>query len=153
ISPALTVQVLDVFDNLVSSDTSNVTLTSGTNPGGGTLSGTATVAASGGIATFSNLSINKSGTGYSLTTSDGLLTQAASSAFNITPAAADHLDFLLQPSNAVAGQVMSPALTVQVLDSFDNLVTTDTSNVTLSIGTNPGGGTLSGTATVAAAAG
>ena len=38
----------------------------GTNPGGGTLSGTTTVAAVAGVATFSNLSINKAGTGYTL---------------------------------------------------------------------------------------
>ena len=65
----------------------------GTNPVGGTLAGTLTVPASGGIATFSNLSINKVGIGYTLTASDGGLGGATSTAFNITPAAADHLGF------------------------------------------------------------
>jgi autotransporter-associated beta strand protein len=153
ISPAVTVQVLDQFNNLVTTDTSNVTVLIGINPGGGTLSGTLTVPASGGVATFSTLSINKTGTGYTLAASDGSLAAAISGAFNITPAAANHLAILGQPSNAVAGVAISPAVTVQVLDQFNNLVTGDTSNVTVAIGTNPGGGTLSGTTTVAASGG
>jgi len=36
-------------------------------PGGGTLSGTTTLSAVSGVATFSNLSIDKSGAGYTLT--------------------------------------------------------------------------------------
>src|SRR2546428_1364767 len=61
ISPAVKVQVLDQFDNLVTTDTSSVTVAIGSNPGGGTLSGTKTVAASGGVATFSTLSIDQNG--------------------------------------------------------------------------------------------
>ena len=41
-----------------------------------------------------------------------------------------------------------PKVTVQ--DAFGNTVTSDTSSVTLAIGTNPGTGTLSGTKTVSA---
>src|SRR5205807_6136124 len=93
ITPAVTVQVLDQFNNLVTTDTSNVTVTIGTNPGGGTLGGTTTVAAVGGIASFGTLSIDKVGTGYTLTGSDGALTGATSGTFNILSAAADHLVF------------------------------------------------------------
>src|SRR5213075_3160304 len=115
ISPAITVRVEDAFANLVTSDTRNVTLAIATNAGGGTLSGTATVAASGGVATFSTLSINKTGTGYTLgATSSPALTAATSSGFNITPAASDHLVFLQQPTNAVAGATISPAITVRI---------------------------------------
>src|SRR5262249_15928781 len=153
ISPAVTVQVLDQFNNLVITDTSNVTVAIGTNAGGGTLSGTLTVAAVGGVATFSNLSIDKVGTGYKLAASDGSLGGATSTGFNITPAAADHLGFGVQPTTTVAGVAISPAVTVRVLDQFDNLVTSATSNVTVAIGTNAGGGTLSGTLTLAAAGG
>ena len=99
------------------------------------------MAASGGVATFSNLSINKAGTGYTLTASDGSLGGGTSSSFNITPAAADHLAFGQQPINTTAGVAISPAVTVQVLDQFGNLVTTDTSNVTVAIGNNPAAGT------------
>ena len=86
ISPAVTVKVEDSLGNVVTTDTSNVTVAIGTNPGGGTLGGTTTVAAVSGTATFSTLSINKAGTGYTLTAADGTLTSATSRAFNITPA-------------------------------------------------------------------
>ena len=108
------------------------------------------VAAVNGVATFSNLSINKAGSGYVLTATDGALTSAASNGFNITVGAAAQLAFGQQPSNATAGASISPAVTVLVQDANGNTVTSDTSNVTVAIGTNPGGGTLSGTKTVAA---
>ena len=91
-------QVLDAFNNLVTGDTSNVTVAIGTNAGGGTLSGITTVPAVGGIATFSTLSIDKTGTGYTLSAADGSLTSATSTGFNITPAAAHHLGFGVQPT-------------------------------------------------------
>ena len=151
ISPALTVRIEDSLGNLTTS-TANVTMAIGTNPGGGSLSGTTTVAASGGIATFSTLSINNAGIGYTLTSTSGALTSSTSLTFFITAGAAAKLTFLQQPSTATAGVAFSPALTVRVEDSLGNL-TTSTANVTMAIGTNPGGGTLSGTTTVAAVSG
>ena len=66
------VQVLDASGALVTTATDAVTLSIGTNPGTGTLSGTQTVNAVGGVATFSDLSIDKAGTGYALAAmSDG----------------------------------------------------------------------------------
>jgi autotransporter-associated beta strand protein len=153
ISPAVTVKVEDSLGNVVTTDSSSVTLALGTNPGSGTLSGTLTVAASSGTATFSTLSINKTGTGYTLTAADGSLTQATSAPFNVTPGTATQVVFGVQPSNTTAGKTISPAVTAQVEDSLGNVVTTDTSNVTVAIGTNPGSGTLSGTVTVAASSG
>src|SRR5205823_9379561 len=50
----------------------------------GTLSGTTTVAAVNGVATFANLNINNPGTGYTLTASATNLTGASSSGFNLT---------------------------------------------------------------------
>ncbi len=153
IAPAVTVRVLDQFGNLVTADTSSMTIAFGTNAGSGTLSGTLTEAAVSGVATFSNLSINKAGTGYTLTAADGSLTGATSSTFNITPAAASQLAFGVQPTNTTAGIAITPAVTVRVLDQFGNLVTADTSNVTIAFGTNAGSGTLSGTLTEAAVSG
>ena len=63
----------------------------GTNPGGSTLSGTNPVAAASGVATFNNLSLNKSGNGYTLTASAAGLTSATSNTFNITAGAANKL--------------------------------------------------------------
>ena len=80
ITPAVQVSVEDANSNVVTSDNSNVTVAIGTNPGGGTLGGTLTVAAVNGVATFDNLSINKPGTGYTLTAADGSLSRATSAA-------------------------------------------------------------------------
>src|SRR5207244_3976917 len=78
ITPAVTVQVVDKLGSVVTTDNSNVTVAIGTNPGNATLSGTLTVAAVNGVATFSNLSLNKTGAGYTLAASDGTLTGASS---------------------------------------------------------------------------
>jgi len=88
LSPAVTVLVQDSQGNTVTSSTATVTLAIGTNPGGGTLAGTTSQAAVAGVATFSTLSINAAGTGYTLTAASAGLTSATSAAFNITSAAA-----------------------------------------------------------------
>ena len=67
----MTVRVLDAYNNLVTTDNSTkVTLTIGTNPSSGTLSGGGQTTASSGVATFSGLSIDKFGNGYTLVASD-----------------------------------------------------------------------------------
>ena len=150
ITPAVTVEVLDALGNVAMADTSSITIGFGANPSGGALSGTATEPVVNGVATFSNLSINKTGTGYTFNATDGSLTPAASSSFNITPAVANHLVFSVEPTNTVAGQSISPVIHVQVEDSLNNVVSTDNSTITLAIGTNAGGGSLSGITSVAA---
>lgn len=77
------VEVRDASNVLVSSSTSfvAVSLNGGT---GGTLSGTLIVQAVGGVATFTDLSINQAGTGYSLTFSAINLTSATSTSFDVT---------------------------------------------------------------------
>jgi hypothetical protein len=62
-------------------------------------SGTATATAVAGVATFSNLSINSAGTGYTLTASAATLTSATSSAFNVTAGAAAKLGFTVPPGS------------------------------------------------------
>ena len=62
---------MDQFGNLVSTDSSNVTVALAANPAGGTLSGTTTVAAVNGLATFSNLSLDKAVAGYTLQVTEG----------------------------------------------------------------------------------
>src|SRR3989441_329437 len=143
ISPAVTVRIEDQFGNLTSS-TANVSIAIQNNPGGGSLSGTATVAASGGVATFSTLSINKTGTGYTLqATSTGLIA-VTSSADNITAGAVNALTFGQQPTDTVAGQSIAPAVTVQAQDSFGNNVPNASVAIALATGST---GTLSGTTT------
>lgn len=84
-SPSVSVEVQDQYGNLLASDnTTSVSLAIGTNPGSGTLSGTTSKTASSGVATFSDLSINNAGNGYTLVASATGLTSATSNTFNIT---------------------------------------------------------------------
>src|SRR5207249_4647963 len=86
IAPPVTVQVEDANNNVVTTgtgSTASVGVAILANPGGGTLSGTTPVNAVAGVATFSNLSINKTGTGYTLQATSTGLTSATSALFTI----------------------------------------------------------------------
>jgi hypothetical protein len=81
------VAVVDQYGNVVSGDNSDMVSLS-LNPGGagGTLHGTLTLAAVNGVATFSDLSIDVAGLGYTLhATLGGSLPDIDSNPFNITP--------------------------------------------------------------------
>src|SRR5436189_122477 len=82
--PAVRLTARDASGNTVTSYTGLITVAIGANPGGGTLAGTTSVNAVSGVATFSTLSINNAGTGYTLAASAAGLTGATSAAFNIT---------------------------------------------------------------------
>ena len=82
-----TVTVRDSLGNTVTSSSASITIAIGTNPGPGILSGTLTKSAVSGVASFSDLSINQAGDGYTLAASSASLTGATSSAFNITATA------------------------------------------------------------------
>jgi hypothetical protein len=88
IAPAVTVAVVDQFGNVLTDDnTDMVTISIGADPSSGTamLGGTLTVTVSGGIATFTDLSIDLAGDGYTLhATIGGSLPDIDSSAFSIT---------------------------------------------------------------------
>lgn len=152
-APAVQVTARDASGNTVSSFTGTVTVALGATPVGGTLSGTARVAAVAGVATFSSLSVDKAGTGYTLVASATGLTDATSAPFAVTPGAAALLAFTEPPSAASAGGTITPQVEVTARDAQGNTATGFTGAVTLAIGTNPGSGTLSGTTTVAAVAG
>jgi large repetitive protein len=129
-SPPLQVQIQDAGGNLIPT-VSSVTITSSQ---GGTLSGTATVNAVAGIATFSNLAINTVGTGYTLTAHSGSLANAVSDPFDVTQAATT---IAITSRNPSPSSVVGQAVTV----NYDiNIVT-------------PGAGSLSGSVTVSDGAG
>lgn len=147
-----TVDVEDANGNLVTSDDSEITLSIFSGPNDATLYGTTTVQTQNGVATFKDLSLDIAGS-YTLKASDGLLTWAISDPITITPAAAAELAFIQPPTNTAAGSVITPAVTVAVEDIFGNVVTGNTSAVTLFLAGVPTGAKLSGTATVHAVAG
>jgi hypothetical protein len=153
LSPAVQVTVRDAQGNTATGFAGDVTLAIGTNPAGGTLSGTATVAAVAGVASFSTLSIDRAGKDYTLSAAATALTGTTSDAFDINPSTPAKLVFAVQPSTTTTGAPISPAVRVAAQDSLGNVVPGFTSNVLVTIGTNPAGGTLSGTTTVSAVAG
>ena len=153
ISPAVTVIMQNASGNTVTTASGSITIAIGTNPGTSTLSGTATAAVVSGIATFSTLSLDRVGTGYTLAAAATGLTGATSTAFNVTVGTAAQLAFTVQPSNTAAGAAISPAVAVTVRDASGNTVTTASASITIAIGTNPGTSTLSGTATAAVVSG
>src|SRR5205814_2339659 len=108
----------DAGGNTASGFTGNITVAIGTNPSTGTLSGTKTVAAVAGVATFSGLSIDKAGTGYTLTATGAGST--TSTAFNITAGTATALVFSVEPTNTVAGAAITPAVEVTAQDGNGN---------------------------------
>jgi Invasin, domain 3 len=105
------------------------------------------------VATFNNLMLDTSGT-YTLAESDsGGLSGNNSNSFTVSPSSPDHLVFTVEPGNTTAGVAIDPAVKVQVLDQYNNLVSNDNSDqVTLSVATGPGGFT-SGSPTTATVSG
>ncbi|MFQ5704011.1 MAG: beta strand repeat-containing protein [Gemmatimonadales bacterium] len=92
ISPATEVSLKDVFGNLVGGQT--IALRIGSNPGGGVLAGQTSIVASEGVATFTNLSINKSGSGYTLIVSASGVDDLTSSTFDIVPGPTASVDVI-----------------------------------------------------------
>jgi hypothetical protein len=124
ISPAVTVALRTTLGLPVLTADVPVTLSLATNPGSGTLSGPVAVTNSLGVATFSNLSIDKAGTGYTLTASSPGLTTVSSAAFNITPAAAKTLQITTNPVTGAASATANLGpISVQRLDAYGNPVT------------------------------
>jgi hypothetical protein len=147
------VAAADAGGNTVTTFGSSIalTITTGTGTSGAALGGTTSKTPSGGVATFSGLSINKAGTGYKLTATSGTLTSATSGAFNIA-GAASKLVFTQQPSGGTGGTVFGTQPVVTVEDVNGSTVTTSTISVAVAItsGTGATGATLSGTTPVAA---
>ena len=126
-----------------------VTVALENNPGGATLGGTLSVAAVAGMATFSGLTINNPGVGYTLQCSASGLTAATTAAFT---AWVPQLVVTAQPPGAVSTG-SGFGLTVADEDNEGNVLTSFNGTVTVALATNPGGATLGGTLSVTAQSG
>ena len=85
IVPWVMVQLKDQYDNICSNDnTTSVHMAIEHDPDSGLLSGTLNRQATAGVAVFSDLSIDRSGRGYTLRAASGSLTQAVSLPFSIS---------------------------------------------------------------------
>jgi Tol biopolymer transport system component len=82
-SPAVVVAV-DASGNIATSFTGSISVAIGSNPGGGSLSGTTTVTG-GPVVTFNDLRIDRAGNGYTLVATGSGLTRATSSTFDVVP--------------------------------------------------------------------
>jgi streptogramin lyase len=104
----------DQYGNVVSAAANTVKVAFANNPTGAFLGGTLSVNASQGVATFSGLTINKTGNGYTVQVSSSGLTSATTSAINVTKTG---------KASIVAGTVGTtapdPLLAPLVLDSPD----------------------------------
>jgi len=84
------VAVMDIYGNVVTSSRASITvsITPDTGTAGAILSGTKTLVAEdamGGLSAFVNLSIDRAGSGYTLTATSAGLTSATSAPFDVTP--------------------------------------------------------------------
>ena len=141
-SDSLVVQLEDGAGHLDTSDEGNVTLSIATGPAGASLGGTITVTAVDGIATFGNVLVTTAGQ-YTLNATQGGLTPGTTAAFTVTPGAATQLIVVQQPVGVAAGATIPVAVGVE--DAYGNVVTNDSSMVTLSMATSPAGTNLDGT--------
>jgi len=154
--PVVTVQDANGFT--VANNTSSVTLaiTTGTGTSGATLSCTGNpVAAVAGVAGFAGCKIDKAGTGYTLTATDGALSSAVTSAFTVSAGAPSTVVFSQQPpATGTAGSPLS-AFAVTVQDAAGNPVTSGagaTDTIALSIASGPSGATFAGGSVTSVAA-
>ena len=127
---AIVVQATDSAGTIDTTFTGQVVLTLlGGNPNGALSNGPTSVAASGGVATFSSgLRIGQLGLQYQLQANSGALS-GRSNKFNIT---ADRLLFLNAPGNTRVSSDLG-AIRVQATDGFGNLDTTFNSSVALTL--------------------
>jgi hypothetical protein len=126
------VAVVDQFGNIVTNAKASIAIniTSTANPGSGTLSGTKTVSTVGGVASFSNLSINQPGVGYRLTATTKSLGSVTS----------DHFDIW---SSLQSCSPPTPCSTTTSSATTSGTVTTSSATLTQFLGTGLGGGSYS----------
>ncbi len=130
------VDIQDSGGNTVASNTSTVTATLTT--GSGTvLNGTAV--AVDGVATFANLTLNAPSGPYTLTFTDGALTNAISTTVTVGAGTAAALVITVQPSvTAVSGTALTIQPVVKVADAGGNAIVGNTSTVTATVTTAVG---------------
>ena len=130
----------DEFGNPTTIFTGNVSVAIEANPGGSNAAGVAeTVPVIGGEASFSGLTLNKVGMGYTLKVTSGNLISVTTDPITVTNAPADHLAITQgdePPSALTAGQTFG--LTVTAFDPYGNVDLGYSGQITLSIAGLPG---------------
>ncbi|HUZ41829.1 MAG TPA: type II secretion system protein, partial [Acidimicrobiales bacterium] len=149
ITPSVVVSVEDSSGMVVTTSSASIALVLGTNPGSGALSGTSPVSAVDGSATFSDLSINALGSGYTLSATSTALAPVTSSGFNVVVGAPAKLVFITEPVGGASGATLATQPVVKVEDSAGNVVTSASTTISLTAS----GGTLASCAGLTASSG
>ena len=123
------VAILDSSGNTITSSTASVSLsiTPGTGTAGAKLSGATAISAVNGVATFSDLSIDKAGSGYKLTATSSGLTSTDSGTITVVAGPVSKLSVSGYVSPSTAGT--SSNFTVTAQDGSGNTVTAYTGTV------------------------
>lgn len=148
ITPSVVVKALDGSGGTATGFKSAITVAIGTNPGGSTLTGSTSVAAVAGVATFNNLSLDKTGSGYTLTAAAGGLTGTTSSLFDVVPGPANIAVVVGNNKPGLVGYGVNIRPAVLVTDVNNAPVSGQT--VTFAV-TSGGGSVTSAVATTSAA--
>jgi hypothetical protein len=131
-----------------------ITLALGDDPAGASLGGTLTATATGGVATFTGLTLNQPGSGYTLQATSGNLPAATSGPIDVSSGTITATQLVVTtepPASESAGSTFG--LVVSAEDGFGNIDPTFGGTVTLALAANPAGDTLGGTLTVSASGG
>ena len=145
------VAVQDELGGTVTDAITSITLSIADNAGGATLGGTVTVNAVAGVATFTTVSLDKSGAGYTLRASAIALSPGISNPFTISPGAAARLAMVTQPSpTTTSGAPLAVQPVARIVDANGNAVSQAGVSVTVQI--VGAGATLAGNLTVPTAA-
>lgn len=137
ISPAVKVAVTNFDGTFATNVPVFISLFSGAGILNGTLSRTTDA---NGVATFTDLNLTVAGPKILRAAAGGKTVN--STGFNILAAAPAGLAFVQQPSDTVAGQVITPNVTVQLVDCYGN--NSPTSGITVYLSMSSGSGTLDG---------
>ncbi len=138
ITPPIEVTVLDANGNTFSANGVSVTIALTANPGGAALSGTETVTAVNGIATFGDLSLDKSGAGYLFSASASGTTAATSTGFTVVSAPAFAMVITREPTSGTTTSAWSEQPVIELQDAFGNKAATSSAPITLAISAGTG---------------
>jgi hypothetical protein len=112
---SLQASIEDQYGNVVTSASNTVSVAFASNPTGATLGGTLSVSPSQGVATFSNLTINKTGSGYTLNVSSSGFSSAVTSPINVTKTGKTPVPLAPQAATVTSDSLLGPL----VFDSPD----------------------------------
>ncbi len=135
----------DSTNGLPASRTVTLTVSSGTGPLLGSTNLDIGTGAGNGVVSWTDLEIDSAGTNKQLSATASGFTNALSSFFSVSPAAASRLTIQTQPSaTATAGVILAQQPVIRVEDNFGNLRTGDNTTV-VTASRNGGTGLLQGT--------